>query len=175
VQPDINTTGGLLPARGYDGQISRALPATSIDNLVNSGATRIAPAQCVGRDPTNAKLLRLALVGDALLGLVVRDPAVRRADADGTIGFAQYQSTPFMRLGYMNATPVEEVFPDDGVVAIFEDGVFSGLGGTSGGLTSVRRLLPGYKWETHTQANASEPGEVSAFGQNSVNYVVYGA
>jgi len=173
MKPDLNTTGGLLLARGYDGQTSRGGDAV-IDSLVNSGTERIAPAQCVGRDPSNALCLRLALVTDALLGLVHRDPVTYHADSEGNVGFSQYVSTPFMRLGFMNATPIEEVFPDDGVVAIFEDGVFSGLGGTSSGLSSTRRLLPGHKWETHTQANAAEPGEVSVFGQNSVNYVVYG-
>lgn len=171
-KPDINTTGGLLPARGYDGQISRSTE-TIIDSLVNGGTESILPGQVVGRDPNEPLRLRLARLADELLGLVHRDPVTYHADSDGNIGFGQYRSVPFMRLGYMNATPVEAVRAGDGLVAIFTDGVFSGLGGTTNGLSATRRLVKGYKWETNTAANASEPGEVSCLGTNAVNYVTY--
>src|SRR5574343_375254 len=124
-KPDINVVGGLMPAKGYDGQTSRQTE-TIIDSLVNSGSTTIAPAQVVGRDPNQPLCLRLALVGDELLGLVHRDPVTYHADSSGNVGFAQYRSTPFMRLGFMYATPVEAVRAGDGLVAIFTDGVFSG-------------------------------------------------
>ncbi len=78
-----------------------------------------------------------------------------------------------MRLGFMYATPSEAVRAGDGVVAIFTDGVFASLGGTTNGLSATRRLLKGAKWETNTAANAAEPGEVSVLGTNSVNYVTY--
>lgn len=170
-KPDLSP-GGFLPARGYDGQTSRSTE-TVIDSLVNSGATAVLPGQCVGRDPNTPNCLRLALVGDELLGLVHRDPVTYHADSSGNVGFAQYRSVPFMRFGYMNATPVENVAAGDGVVAIFTAGVFSGLGSTYGGLSATRRLLKGHKWETTTAANASEPGELSVIGTNSVNYVTY--
>lgn len=166
------TPGGLDLARGYNGQTSRICESI-IDSKVNSGTETITPAQVVGRDPNNPNCLRLARVGDELLGLVHRDPVTYHADSSGDVGFAQYRSVPFMRLGYMNATPVENVRAGDGLVAIFTDGVFSGLGGTTNGLSATRRLIKGNKWETNTSANASEPGEVSVLGTNSVNYVTY--
>lgn len=171
-KPDINVVGGLMPARGYDGQTSRG-GETIIDSLVNGGTETIAPAQCVGRDPDYPKRCRLARVGDELLGLVHRDPVTYHADSDGNVGFGQYRDVPFMRLGFMNATPTENVRAGDGVVAIFTDGVFSGLGGTTNGLSSTRRLLKSHKWESNTSANASEPGELSVMSGNSVNYVTY--
>jgi len=133
--PDLSP-GGLLPVRGYDGQTSRSTE-TIIDSLVNSGSTTISAAQCVGRDPANDKCLRLAHVTDELLGLVHRDPITYHADSSGNIGFAQYRSTPFMRMGYMNATPAENVNAGDGVVAIFDGGtsLFTGLGSTANGLS----------------------------------------
>ena len=170
-KPDLSP-GGLLPARGYDGQTSRSTEAI-IDSLVNSGTEVIAAAQCVGRDPNQPLCLRLARVGDELLGLVHRDPITYHADSNGNVGFSQYRSTPFMRLGFMNATPSENVSAGDGVVAIFNAGVFDSLGSTYGGLSATRRLLKGHKWETNTLANASEPGELSVIGTNSVNYVTY--
>jgi len=171
-RPDINTTGGLMPARGYDGGTSRG-GETIIDSVVNRGATTIQPGQVVGRDPSAPRSGRLALVGDVLLGLVHRDPVTYHADSAGNVGFGQYRDVPFYRLGFTNATPVEEVYPDDGVVAIFTDGVFSGLGGTTNGLSDTRRLMKNHKWETRTAANAAEPGEVSIMAGNSVNYVTY--
>jgi hypothetical protein len=170
-KPDLSP-GGLLPVRGYDGQTSRATE-TIIDSLVNSGTEVIAAAQCVGRDPNQPLCLRLARVDDELLGLVHRDPITYHADSSGNVGFAQYRSTPFMRLGFMNATPSEAVRAGDGVVAIFNAGVFDSLGGTTLGLSATRRLIKGHKWETNTDANASEPGELSVLGTNSVNYVTY--
>jgi hypothetical protein len=169
------TPGGLEPARGYDGQTSRGTE-TIIDSLVNSGATAISPAQCVGRDPANSKCLRLAHYEDELLGLVHRDIVTHSADASGNVTFGQYRDVPFMRLGFMNATPTENVNAGDGVVAIFDGSshVFTGLGSTVNGInTTTRRLLKGHKWETDTAANASEPGELSVLGTNSVNYVTY--
>lgn len=173
-KPDINTVGGLLLARGYDGQSSRQTEEI-IDSLVNSGATSIAPGQVVGRDPANTKCLRLAQYQDELLGLVHRDPVTYHADSGGNVGFAQYRSTPFVRLGFVNATPTEDVNAGDGVVAIFDNSthVFTGLGSTVNGLSANRRLLKGHKWETDTLANAAEPGEVSVLGTNAVNYVTY--
>lgn len=172
-KPTIETTGGLLPATGYDGQISRQAEGTLIDALVNSGATAVTPGQVVGRDPNNPLCCRLALLADELLGLVVRDPTIYHADSDGNLSFGQYRSVPFLRTGFVKATPVEAVRAGDGVVAIFTDGVFSGLGGTTNGLSDTRRLLKSHKWETHTDANASEPGEVSVLTGNAVNYVTY--
>jgi hypothetical protein len=173
-KPDINTVGGLEPARGYDGQTSRATETIN-DALVNSGTETIAAAQVVGRDPNQPLCLRLARSTDELLGLVHRDPVTYHADSSGNVGFAQYRSTPFMRFGYMNATPTENVRAGDGVVAIFDGGtgVFTGLGGTTNGLSATRRLMKSHKWETNTSANASEPGELSVLSGNSVNYVTY--
>jgi hypothetical protein len=168
------TPGGLEPARGYNGDISRVAEGTLIDSSVNSEATAVTPAQVVGRDPANPKCCRLALSTDELLGLVVRDPTIYHADASGNLSFGQYRSLGYLKVGYMNATPVEDVNAGDGVVAIFGDGgVFAGLGSTVNGLSATRRLLKGHKWETDTAANASEPGELSALGTNSVNYVTY--
>ena len=173
-KPDINTVGGLLLARGYDGQISR-VTETIVDSLVNSGTEVLLAAQCVGRDPAQPKCLRLARVTDELLGLVVRDPWTYHAAEDGTVGFKQNRSVPFVRLGYVNATPAENVNAGDGVVAIFDNSshVFTGLGSTAGGLSAIRLLLKSHKWESDTAANASEPGEVSVLTGNSINYVTY--
>jgi hypothetical protein len=171
-KPDLNTVGGLLLARGYDGQISRNSENIT-DSLVNSGTEVIAAAQVVGRDPANVKCLRLARVGDELLGCVVRDPWTYHADSNGNVGFGQYRGVPFLRLGYMNATPTENVNAGDGVVAIFGAGVFTGLGSTANGLSATRLLLKSHKWESDTVANASEPGELSVLTGNSINYVTY--
>lgn len=170
------TPGGLEPARGYNGQISRVAEGTLIDSSVNSGTTAITPAQLVSRDPENPKCCRLAKSTDELLGLVVRDITIYHADASGNLSFGQYRSLGILKVGYMNATPTEDVNAGDGVVAIFDDGtgVFTGLGSTVNGInTTTRRLLKGHKWETDTAANASEPGELSALGTNHVNYVTY--
>lgn len=174
MKPDINTNGGLLLARGYDGQTSRGTD-TIIDSLVNSGATAIMAAQVVGRDPNNPKCCRLAHVADELLGLVHHDVITYHADSSGNNSFGQYRDVPFMRLGFINATPAENVRAGDGVVAIFDGGtgVFTGLGGTTNGLDTNRRLMRNHKWETNTLANASEPGEVSVMAGNSANYVTY--
>jgi hypothetical protein len=172
MKPDLNTVGGLMLARGYDGQISRTAE-TIVDSLVNEGAEALVAAQVVGRLPGSPRCLRLARETDELLGLVVRDPVTYHADSDGNVSFATGRSVPFLRLGYINATPTENVNAGDGVVAIFGAGVFTGLGGTAGGLSATRLLLKSHKWETTTTANASEPGEVSVLTGNSVNYVTY--
>ncbi len=170
------TPGGFEPARGYDGQISRLAEGTLIDSSVNSDATAVTPAQLVGRDPAEQKCCRLAHYEDELLGLVVRDPTVYHADGSGNLSFGQYRSLGYLRTGYMNATPAEAVSAGDGVVAIFDESthVFTGLGSTVNGCnTTTRRLLKGHKWETDTAAEATEPGEISVLGTNSVNYVTY--
>ena len=172
--PSLNTVGGLLLARGYDGQVSRTSEIIT-DSLVNSGEAVINPGQVVGRDPAQPKCLRLAQSTDELLGVAQRDPATHSADSNGNIGFAQYRSVPFLRLGYLNATPVENVDPGSGVVAIFDNSTktFVGLGSTSNGLSAIRVLLKNHKWESSTPANNSEPGEFSVLTGNSVNYVTY--
>ena len=172
-KPDLNVVGGLLPDSGYEGQVSR-LSESIIDSKVNSGETALSAGKLVGRDPTNPNCCRLALVGDELLGPVVRDPVTRHADSDGNVTFPQYRSVAFLRFGYIKITPVEQVRAGDGLIAIFTDGVFSGYGGTgTGGISPTRRLVNGFKWETNTAANASSPGEVSALATGTTTNVTY--
>lgn len=174
MKPDINTVGGLMPARGYDGQSSR-ITEEIIDSRVNSGVSVIAPGQVAGLDPANPKCCRLPVAGDLLLGIVHRDPITYHADSSGNVGFAQYQSVPFVRLGFVNATPIEEVTAGDGVVAIFDGSskAYLGLGTIRGGVSATRVFMRGNRWETSTAANASEPGEVSVLGTGGVDYVTY--
>jgi hypothetical protein len=174
MKPNINTVGGLMPARGYNGQTSR-LTETIIDSLVSSDSVAIEFGSLVGRDPANAKCLRRCRLTDAILGPVHRDPITFPANQDGTVNFRQYASVPFMRLGFMNLTPIENVNADDGLVAIFDGGtgIFIGFGSTANPIDGNRRLVKGWKWETTTAANASEPGEASGGMSSSVNYITY--
>lgn len=170
----INSVGGLERPRGFDGQTSR-LTETIIDSHVSSDPVGIEFGSLVGRDPANPKCLRRARKTDELLGPVHRDPVPAPANSDGTVNFKQYASVPFMKLGYMNLTPVENVRAGDGLVAVFDGGtgIFSGWSSTSTPIDANRRLIKSWKWETNTLANASEPGEVSGGMSQSVNYITY--
>jgi hypothetical protein len=170
----INTVGGLMRPRGFNGQTSR-LTETIIDSLVSSDPVDIQFGSLVGRDPAQPKCLRTAHYSDELLGPVHRDPVPAPANSDGTVTFKQYASVPFMRLGYMNLTPIENVNAGDGLVAVFDGSsrLFTGFSSTATPIDGNRRLVKGIKWETTTAANASEPGEVSCGFNQAVNYITY--
>ena len=179
MQPSLNNVGGLMRTKGYVGQMSRLNEADIVDSLVSNDAIAVQFGACVGRDPNQPKCLRNAHVGDELLGPAVRDATPYHAASDGTVSYAQYKSVPFVRLGFIYLFPVEAVSAGDGVVAIFDgsSGLFTGWGGTNGGVSSNRRLMRGYKWETTTPAFTSDtgqnPGEVSIGMSQGVNYITY--
>lgn len=167
-KPDLNVVGGALRAIGYKGQKSR-LSENITDSAINENATVITFGEAVAKGTTDKTCKIPTTSSEKLLGLVERDVVTHVADSTGEAGFAQYKDVPIMKLGYMNAMPVENVSKGDQVVVLTSGGNYVGLGGTTVAVPgSGRQILPGHVWETTTAANVL--GEISRLPGNLTAY-----
>lgn len=148
-KPDLSTYGGRLRDLGYAGQIVDTNPAT-IESKTNDQATAIDFGVAVARSAADDTCKAPAADGDKIIGISVRH-AIRPADSSGNVTYAQKDSVPIMRSGYIYATAYENATRGDGVISVTAQ---SGkLGSTTGGAAGAGRVaVPGATWETTTSA-----------------------
>ncbi|MHB0973949.1 MAG: structural cement protein Gp24 [Thiobacillus sp.] len=148
-KPDLSTYGGRLRDLGYAGQIVDTNPAT-IESKTNEAATAIDFGAAVARGAADDTCKAPAADGDKIIGISVRH-AIRPADSSGNVTYAQKDSVPIMRSGYVYATAYENATRGDGVISVTAQ---SGkLGSTTGGAAGVGRVaVPNAIWETTTTA-----------------------
>ncbi len=148
-KPDLSTYGGRLRDLGYAGQIVDTNPAT-IESKTNEAATAIDFGAAVARGAADDTCKAPAADGDKIIGISVRH-AIRPADSSGNVTYAQKDSVPILRSGYVYATAYENATRGDGVISVTAQ---SGkLGSTTGGAAGVGRVaVPNAIWETTTTA-----------------------
>lgn len=148
-KPDLSTYGGRLRDLGYAGQIVDTNPAT-IESKINDQATAIDFGVAVARSAADDTCKAPAADGDKIIGISVRH-AIRPADSSGNVTYAQKDSVPILRSGYVFATAYENATRGDGVISVTAQN--GKLGSTTGGAAGVGRVaVPGATWETTTSA-----------------------
>jgi hypothetical protein len=146
---DLSTYGGLTRAAGYPGQIVDLNPAT-IESLTNDQAIGIDFGIAVARSAADNTCKAPAADGDKIIGISVRHP-IRPADVNGNLVYAQNDSLPILRAGWIYATATENVSRGDQVLSLTaQNGKLSGV--TSGAAGAGRVAVPGALWETTTAA-----------------------
>lgn len=115
-KPDLSTYGGRLRDLGYAGEIVDTNPAT-IESKTNDQATAIDFGVAVARSAADNTCKAPSAVTDKIIGISVRH-AIRPAAADGTVNYAQKDSVPIIRDGYVYAVAAENVTRGDTVVAL---------------------------------------------------------
>ncbi len=148
-KPDLSTYGGRLRDLGYAGQIVDTNPAT-IESKTNEAATAIDFGVAVARGAADDTCKAPAADGDKIIGISARH-AIRPADSSGNVTYAQRDSVPIVRQGYIYAVAYENATRGDGVISVTAQ---SGkLGSTTGGAAGAGRVaVPGATWETTTTA-----------------------
>jgi len=148
-KPDLSTYGGRLRDLGYAGQIVDTNPAT-IESKTNEAATAIDFGAAVARGAADDTCKAPAADGDKIIGISARH-AIRPADSSGNVTYAQKDSVPILRSGYVYATAYENATRGDGVISVTAQ---SGkLGSTTGGAAGAGRVaVPNAIWETTTTA-----------------------
>lgn len=117
-KPDLSTYGGRLRDLGYAGEIVDTNPAT-IESKTNDQATAIDFGVAVARSAADNTCKAPSAVSDKIIGISVRH-AIRPASAGGnnTVNYAQKDSVPIIRDGYVYAVAAENVTRGDTVVAL---------------------------------------------------------
>lgn len=148
-KPDLSIVGGRLRDLGYAGQIADMNPAV-IQSLTNEAATAIDFGVAVARGAADDTCKAPAADGDKIIGISVRH-AIRPADAANNVTYAQRDSVPILREGFVYAVALENAVRGDGVISVTAQ---SGkLGSTTGGAAAAGRVaVPGALWETTTTA-----------------------
>lgn len=150
-KPDLNTYGGTLHDLGYAGQLTHEFHMADVDSKVNEGATAIDFGIAVARGTTSDNTCKvIAADGDTPIGISVRLPN-RPADASGNVTYAQRDSVPILKNGWIFAVPFENVTRGAQVLSITAQG--GKLGSTAGGAAGAGRVaVAGAYWETTTTA-----------------------
>lgn len=150
-KPDLTTYGGDLHDLGYAGQITHEVHMADMDSKINESATAIDFGIAVARGTTSDNTCKvIAADADLPIGLTVRLPN-RPADASGNVNYAQRDSVPILKNGWMFAVPFENVGRGAQVLSITAQG--GKLGSTTGGAAGAGRVaVPGAYWETTTTA-----------------------
>lgn len=115
-KPDLSTYGGRLRDLGYAGQIVDTNPAT-IESKTNDQATAIDFGVAVARSAGDNTCKAPTAVSDKVIGISVRH-AIRPADSSNNVNYAQKDSVPIIRDGYVYAVAAENVSRGDTVVAL---------------------------------------------------------
>lgn len=115
-KPDLSTYGGRLRDLGYAGEIVDTNPAT-IESKTNDQATAIDFGVAVARSAANDTCKAPSAVSDKIIGISVRH-AIRPADSSNNVTYAQKDSVPIIRDGYVYAVAAENVSRGDTVVAL---------------------------------------------------------
>lgn len=148
-KPDLSSYGGRLRDLGYAGQIVDTNP-TTIESKTNEAATAIDFGVAVARGAADDTCKAPAADGDKIIGISVRH-AIRPADASNNVTYAQRDSVPILREGYVYAVAFENATRGDGVISVTAQN--GKLGSTTGGAAGVGRVaVPGATWETTTTA-----------------------
>lgn len=150
-KPDLTTYGGALRDVGYAGQITHEWDFADVDSKINEGATAIDFGIAVARGTTADDTCKvIAADADTPIGITVRLPN-RPADASGNVTYAQRDSVPILKQGWIYAIPYENVGRGAQVLSITAQG--GKLGSTTGGAAGAGRVVvPGAVWETTTTA-----------------------
>lgn len=150
-KPDLTTYGGALRDLGYAGQVTHEWGMADIDSKINEGATAIDFGIAVARGTTADDTCKaISADADKIIGVSVRAP-MRQADASGNVTYAQRDSVPVLKQGFIYAIPFENVTRGDAVLSITTR--VGRLGGTTGGAAGAGRVaVPGGTWETTTPA-----------------------
>lgn len=152
---DLSTYGGTKFPAGFAGEIVDLNPAT-IESKVNSAATAIDFGVAVARSSANDTCKAPAADGDVIIGISVR-LATKVAASDGTVSYAQYDTVPIMKTGYIWAIPYENVVRGDDVISVTaQSGKLSGT--TAGAAGSGRVAVPGAIWQD--TATAGTPARI---------------
>lgn len=148
-KPDLSSYGGRLRDLGYAGQIVDTNP-TTIESKTNEAATAIDFGVAVARGAADDTCKAPAADGDKIIGISVRH-AIRPADASNNVTYAQRDSVPILRDGYVYAVAFENATRGDGVISVTAQN--GKLGSTTGGAAGAGRVaVPGATWETTTTA-----------------------
>ena len=148
-KPDLSSYGGRLRDLGYAGQIVDTNP-TTIESKTNEAATAIDFGVAVARGAADDTCKAPAADGDKIIGISVRH-AIRPADASNNVTYAQRDSVPILREGYVYAVAFENATRGDGVISVTAQN--GKLGSTTGGAAGTGRVaVPGATWETTTTA-----------------------
>jgi hypothetical protein len=115
-KPDLSTYGGRLRDLGYAGEIVDTNPVT-IESKTNDQATAIDFGVAVARSAADNTCKAPSAVSDKIIGISVRH-AIRPADSSNNVNYAQKDSVPILRDGYVYAVAAENVSRGDTVVAL---------------------------------------------------------
>jgi len=115
-KPDLSTYGGRLRDLGYAGQIVDTNPVT-IESKTNDQATAIDFGVAVARSAADDTCKAPTAVTHKVIGISARH-AIRPAATDGTVNYAQKDSVPIVRDGYVYAIAAENVSRGDAAVAL---------------------------------------------------------
>lgn len=148
-KPDLSSYGGRLRDLGYAGQIVDTNPAT-IESKTNEAATAIDFGVAVARGAADDTCKAPAADGDKIIGISARH-AIRPADSSNNVTYAQRDSVPVVRQGYVYAVAYENATRGDGVISVTAQN--GKLGSTTGGAAGAGRVaVTGALWETTTAA-----------------------
>ena len=154
-KPDLSSYGGRLRDLGYAGQIVDTNPVT-IQSLTNEAAVAIDYGVAVARGAADDTCKAPTADGNLLIGISGRH-AIRPADSSNNVTYAQRDSVPVVREGYVYATAYENATRGD--VAISVTAQNGKVGSTTGGAAGAGRIAldgtsgkPKVTWETTTTA-----------------------
>ena len=148
-KPDLTTYGGRLRDLGYAGQIVDSQPVV-IESKINDLAVAIDFGVAVARSAADDTCKAPTVDGDKIIGISVRH-AIRVADVSGNVTYAQRDSVPILKDGYIWAIAAETTVRGDTVIS--KTATNGTLGSLTGGAVGAGRVaVPGATWETTTTA-----------------------
>lgn len=148
-KPDLSSYGGRLRDLGYAGQIVDFNNSIS-QSLTNDQALAIDFGVAVARSAADGTCKAPTLDTDKIIGISMRH-AIRPADTSNNVTYAQYDSVPILKDGFIYATAYENATRGDAVLSVTAQN--GKLGSTTGGAAGAGRVVvPGATWETTTTA-----------------------
>lgn len=148
-KPDLSSYGGRLRDLGYAGEIVDFNPCV-IESKTNDQATAIDFGVAVARSAADDTCKAPTADADKIIGISARH-AIRPADTSNNVTYAQKDSVPIVKEGYIYAVAYENATRGDGVISVTAQN--GKLGSTTGGAAGAGRVaVPGAVWETTTTA-----------------------
>ena len=150
-KPDLATYGGRLRDTGYAGGLVDENVAV-IESYTNDLSVSIDFGSAVGRSAADNTCKAPTADGDKIIGISVRH-AIRPADVSNNVLYAQRDSVPVLKNGFIYVTAFETVVRGDGAISVTaQNGKISGT--TAGAAGAGRVAIPGATWETSTTAGS---------------------
>lgn len=154
-KPDLSSYGGRLRDLGYAGQIADT-NVTVIDSKINEAATAIDFGVAVARGAADDTCKAPTADADKLFGISARH-AIRPADSSNNVNYAQRDSVPVVRSGFVYAVAYENATRGDTAISVTAQN--GKIGSTTGGSAGAGRIAldgtsgkPKVVWETTTTA-----------------------